>query len=75
MTLRFDGSPARLVVPWEAVVAFFDPTAEFGLRFDLPALAGTAAPASLTPASGEGDEQDGAKVLSFGRPRDRRSGD
>ncbi len=43
VTLRFDGMPARLVVPWEAVVAFFDPVAEFGLRFDLPALAGATA--------------------------------
>src|ERR1051325_9489146 len=43
VTLRFDGMPARLVVPWEAVVAFFDPTAEFGLRFDMPALSGAAA--------------------------------
>lgn len=75
VTLRFDGSPAHLVVPWEAVVAFFDPTAEFGLRFDLPALAGAAAPASLAPAGGGGDDQDGAKVLSFGRPRDRRGGE
>jgi len=73
VTLRFDGQPARIVVAWEAVVAFFDPTAEFGLRFDLPALAGAAAPASLAPAGG--DEQDGAKVLSFGRPRDRRGGE
>lgn len=75
VTLRFDGSPARLVVPWDAVVAFFDPTAEFGLRFDLPALAGAGAgpPAAIAPATE--DEQDGAKVLSFGRPRDRRGGE
>src|SRR6187551_133438 len=25
VTLRFDGMPARLRVPWDAVVAFFDP--------------------------------------------------
>jgi hypothetical protein len=93
VTLRFDGMPARLVVPWEAVVAFFDPTAEFGLRFDMPALAGAAATRTLRPAAvGEprpaeaveatapkaaedpanGEENEVAKVLSFGRPRDRR---
>jgi hypothetical protein len=106
VTLRFDGMPARLVVPWDAVVAFFDPTAEFGLRFDMPALSGAAAQRSglaavpspsapepaAEPAAGRNapeaaataapdtseaadDDADGAKVLSFGRPRDRRSGD
>ena len=86
VTLRFDGSPARLAVPWEAVVAFFDPTAEFGLRFDLPALGGAspataaaaadeaATPASAEPAAGS-EAGDGAKVLSFGRPRERREGE
>jgi len=58
VTLRFDGMPARLRVPWDAVVAFFDPTAEFGLRFDLPALAGAAGGASpsgaATGSAGEG---------------------
>ena len=77
VTLRFDGLPARLVVPWEAVVAFFDPTAEFGLRFDLPALAGAtgASPPSEAvagTAAASGEEPDTGKVLSFGRPRDRR---
>ena len=101
VTLRFDGAPARLAVPWEAVVAFFDPVAEFGLRFDLPGLTGATAPAAAAatreeqqppeepsggagetarqPASGvapEGGEAgDGAKVLSFGRPRERRGGE
>jgi len=105
--LRFDGMPARLVVPWDAVVAFFDPTAEFGLRFDLPALAAgagqrptltavpaqdarrdeerAAAPAAALaepppaaaakqpgPVAVPAEEPEGAKVLSFGRPRERR---
>ena len=107
VTLRFDGMPARLVVPWDAVVAFFDPTADFGLRFDLPALSGAGrthapgpspveAPAErdVAAAAGEADApggvpsapadaapadapaaaggEDGAKVLDFGRRRDRR---
>jgi hypothetical protein len=95
VTLRFDGMPARLVVPWDAVVAFFDPTAEFGLRFDMPALAGAGAQrsglAAVPPAPAQtdaapeseaaadapegGEDADGAKVLSFGRPRDRRGSD
>ncbi|HEV8240839.1 MAG TPA: ClpXP protease specificity-enhancing factor SspB [Thermoanaerobaculia bacterium] len=91
VTLRFDGMPARLVVPWDAVVAFFDPTAEFGLRFDMPALSGAAAQRSglaavprpvpdvpperdvAADSAESGEDTDGAKVLSFGRPRDRRS--
>jgi hypothetical protein len=86
VTLRFDGAPARLVVPWEAVVAFFDPAAEFGLRFDLPGLTGpvptpgaAAAPPAEQPraakpetAADDDAAADGAKVLSFGRPRERR---
>jgi hypothetical protein len=44
VTLRFDGDPVRLAAPFEAVVAFFDPAAQFGLRFDLAGLGGAAAP-------------------------------
>jgi hypothetical protein len=101
VTLRFDGMPARLRAPWDAVVAFFDPTAEFGLRFDLPGLAGTGgggkpqavpspavpseSPATSDAQAGADDDPDAAapkseanapeangKVLSFGRPRERR---
>lgn len=45
VTLRFDGVPARIEVPYDAVVAFFDPAAQFGLRFDLAGL-GSVAPAA-----------------------------
>ena len=89
VTLRFDGMPARLRVPWDAVVAFFDPAAEFGLRFDLPGLtaAGTSGPTLVptaveAPAAKDDEESrasvsDGgeAKVLSFGRARERRDRD
>jgi hypothetical protein len=52
VTLRFDGDPVRLSVPFDAVVAFFDPAAQFGLRFDLAGLAGNAtAPERLEPAT------------------------
>jgi hypothetical protein len=34
VTLRFGGRPERLVVPFAALVAFADPSADFGLRFD-----------------------------------------
>lgn len=32
VTLRFAGTPERLVVPWTALVTFADPGASFGLR-------------------------------------------
>lgn len=32
VTLRFGGVPERLLVPWEALVGFADPHANFGLR-------------------------------------------
>ena len=58
VTLRFDGMPARLEVPFDAVVAFFDPTAQFGLRFDLAGLGGTTPP--VAGAAAEGGSNAGA---------------
>jgi hypothetical protein len=46
VTLRFDGDLVRLAVPFDAVVAFFDPAAQFGLRFDLAGLGGHVPPRS-----------------------------
>ncbi|HSD65969.1 MAG TPA: ClpXP protease specificity-enhancing factor SspB, partial [Vicinamibacteria bacterium] len=34
VTLRFGGAPERLHVPFAALVAFADPAASFGLRFE-----------------------------------------
>ena len=36
VTLRFGGAPERLHVPFAALVAFADPGAKFGLRFEPP---------------------------------------
>ncbi len=40
VTLSFDGISERLVIPWDAMVGFADPSVEFGLRFgtDLEAV-------------------------------------
>ncbi len=35
VTLRFAGSPKRLIVPYTAVTRFFDPSVRFGLQFDV----------------------------------------
>jgi hypothetical protein len=34
VTLRFSGVPYRLVVPYTSIRAFYDPSVQFGLRFD-----------------------------------------
>ncbi|MGB0921272.1 MAG: SspB family protein [Alphaproteobacteria bacterium] len=35
VTLRFNRKPHRLVVPFEAVKGFFDPSVQFGLQFEV----------------------------------------
>lgn len=52
VTLQFDGTPTRVEAPYDAVVAFFDPAAQFGLRFDLAGLGGTA-PVAAGVAAGQ----------------------
>ncbi|HXO19307.1 MAG TPA: ClpXP protease specificity-enhancing factor SspB [Thermoanaerobaculia bacterium] len=57
VTLTFNGSRQRLTVPFQALTAFVDPSAEFGLRFDgggeggLPASGSPAAELAGTPAT------------------------
>lgn len=34
--LSFGGAPEKLVVPFEAVTGFYDPSVQFGLKFDHP---------------------------------------
>ena len=61
--LSFSNVPERLSVPWEALSGFFDPSVEFGLKFELqdiepeegandtePAPRPTALPAPKSPA-------------------------
>ena len=52
VTLRFGGVPERLHVPFAALVAFADPAAEFGVRFE----AGEARVASPETAPAEAKE-------------------
>lgn len=46
--LTFDGIPERLVVPFDAIKVFFDPSVRFGLQFEDPG----AAEARTQPAGG-----------------------
>ncbi len=47
--LSFGGIPERLVVPFNSIKSFFDPSVQFGLQFE-PADAATEAPAANLPA-------------------------
>ncbi|HEV7599301.1 MAG TPA: ClpXP protease specificity-enhancing factor SspB [Bradyrhizobium sp.] len=48
--LSFGGIPERLVVPFNSIKSFFDPSAQFGLQFD-PSETATEAPAANLPAA------------------------
>jgi uncharacterized protein len=53
VTLRFGGAPERLTVPFEALTAFVDPAANFGLRLDAPTQPeGEAAPEGASRPEG-----------------------
>ena len=66
VTLRFDGKPERLVVPWAALRAFVDPSVGFGLR--LSPAADDAAPAGelSPPEKGAAPPGTDSKVVDFG---------
>jgi hypothetical protein len=72
--LSFSGVPERLLVPFEAVTGFFDPSVQFGLKFELndgTATSEDAAPAgttSLRAIRGAGSEPSEAlpKVPAIG---------
>src|SRR6267378_236771 len=79
--LSFGGIPERLVVPFNSIKSFFDPSVQFGLQFDpsdateAPAanLPAVAAPTVPTPAIENKDEpakpSDGAEVVRLDRFR------
>src|SRR5260370_6704009 len=48
--LSFGGIPERLVVPFNAIKSFFDPSVQFGLQFE-PSDTATDAPANNLPAA------------------------
>jgi hypothetical protein len=59
--LSFSGVPERLLIPFDALTGFFDPSVQFGLKFDvqedeLEEEEGEAAPAPVRPARGAGSE-------------------
>jgi hypothetical protein len=67
--LSFKGIPERLVVPFDAIKAFFDPSVKFGVQFDSADAVDEEAPAktresSALPAAGpsEPNGEDAAEI-------------
>lgn len=57
--LSFSGVPERLLVPFDALTGFFDPSVQFGLKFEVQGEQAAEAPvetASGRPARGAGSE-------------------
>jgi hypothetical protein len=79
--LSFGGVAERLVVPFNSIKSFFDPSVQFGLQFEptdapaasLPAVPAPAAPTVPTPAIENKDEpakpSEGAEVVRLDRFR------
>jgi hypothetical protein len=70
VTLYFGGRPQRLGVPFDALIAFVDPGAEFGLRFDGAAAEEEVeeeapAPTGEVPEEGEAGARAPASVVSI----------
>ncbi len=61
--LSFSGIPERLVVPFDAITGFFDPSVQFGLKFET----GGAEPASSSEA-GEASTQQEPKASAVPAP-------
>ncbi|MFD1331683.1 SspB family protein [Methylopila musalis] len=78
--LSFGGVPEKLVVPFDSVTGFFDPSVQFGLKFDNPDEieatdedaepdAAEDAPAALVAATEEAPAEGGAQVVSLDKFR------
>jgi uncharacterized protein len=64
VTLRFGGTPERLHVPFAALVAFADPAAQFGLRFE-PGEEGAEGPTSAATEPGAAPEPPPGNVVDI----------
>jgi hypothetical protein len=66
--LSFSNVPERLVVPFSAVKAFYDPSAQFGLQFGKPGAANDSArqhmAAALPDLVGEPEEPRGGTEIA-----------
>ena len=70
VSLAFGEVPERLTVPFDAVVAFADPSVRFGLQFDVgdgakEGEAEEATDAAPAPAETHGEEEESEKVVTL----------
>ena len=70
VTLWFKGEPSLLVIPYEAVLSFTDPSVQFGLRFDAP----IGGPQGEQARAGEKTEDSGHKNKDARRESDAPDG-
>lgn len=54
--LSFSGIPERLLVPFDAVSGFFDPSVQFGLKFEADEEGAPALPVAVAPPQPSSDE-------------------
>ncbi|AIQ92936.1 hypothetical protein MCBMB27_04028 [Methylobacterium phyllosphaerae] len=59
--LSFSGVPERLLVPFDALSGFFDPSVQFGLKFDLSEAGETPEEANAAPAAKPGPRGAGSE--------------
>src|SRR5260221_13090715 len=67
--VSFGGVPERLTVPFAAVKAFFDPSVQFGLRFEEMADAEAPAPDQTGQGAAAPQEPDPARSAAEPRPK------
>jgi hypothetical protein len=60
--LSFSGVPEKLVIPFDAVSGFFDPSVQFGLKFEPSKEGAASGTAKASPASAKGDTGELAKL-------------
>ncbi|RYE80256.1 MAG: Stringent starvation protein B [Hyphomicrobiales bacterium] len=70
--LSFSGVPERLLIPYDAITTFFDPSVQFGLKFETQDAAGEAqageAPAPVKGPRGAGSEPSVASAAPLALP-------
>ena len=71
ITLNFGDSPERMVIPFDAIQTFVDPSVEFGLRFESQdAPEGDDDPEPPTPFTPDDTSDEGAEARPKGQDAD-----
>jgi hypothetical protein len=65
VTLKFGGQPKRMSVPYAAVTRFYDPSVQFLLQFEAPAVAATLPTAEPPPEPTEPADPNAPNVVSL----------